>query len=74
VPEYSSRYIKFDGPFCDSPMGTTAILEYVVLYKYYGDTRTMEKAYPMDGQICQYLEGQGKKLLLVSGDWLDVWP
>ncbi|MCM4170782.1 alpha-L-rhamnosidase [Arenibacter sp. TNZ] len=77
VPDTVPEYIKFDGPFVDSPeWGTTAILNMWFLYKYYGDTRTMKKAYPMMVKYAKYLEGKAEGNLLTYGlgDWLDVGP
>jgi hypothetical protein len=77
VPDISPEYIQFTGPFVDSPeWGTTAILNMWFLYRFYGDTRTIYKAYPMMIKYAQFLEGKAEDNLLMYGlgDWLDVGP
>ena len=77
VPDIAPEYIKFEGPFVDSPeWGTTSILNMWFLYTHYGDTRTIDKAYPIMIKYAKYLEGKAKNNILNYGlsDWLDVGP
>ncbi len=77
VPDIAPEYVKFEGPFVDSPeWGTTGILDMWFLYKSYGDTRIISKAYPMMSKYARYLEGkaEGNILNYGLGDWLDVGP
>jgi len=77
VPDIAPEFVKFEGPFVDSPeWGTTAILDMWFLYKSYGDTRTIRKAYPMMIKYAKYLEqkAEGNILNYGLGDWLDVGP
>jgi alpha-L-rhamnosidase len=77
VPDIAPEYIKFGGPFVDSPeWGTTAILNMWFLYRFYGDTGTILKAYPMMIKYAKFMEGKAEDNLLIYGlgDWLDVGP
>ena len=77
VPDITPEYVKFEGPFIDSPeWGTTAILDMWFLYKSYGDIRTIMKAYPMMIKYAKYLEQKADRNILNYGlgDWLDVGP
>ena len=77
VPDIAPEFVKFEGPFVDSPeWGTTAILDMWFLYKSYGDIRTIDKAYPMMTKYAKYLEqkAEGNILNYGLGDWLDVGP
>lgn len=75
VPDIAPEYIKFSGPFVDSPeWGSTAILDMWFLYQFYGDTRSIHKAYPMMVKYAKFLEekAEGNLLMYGLGDWLDV--
>ncbi|WP_421826828.1 family 78 glycoside hydrolase catalytic domain [Larkinella sp.] len=75
VPDIAPEYIKFEGPFVDSPeWGTTAILDSWFLYRFYGDTSVVRKTYPMMTRYAGFLEGRAKDNLLLYGlgDWLDI--
>lgn len=75
IPDIAPEYMQFDGPFVDSPeWGTTGILDMWFLYKFYGDTVMMRKAYPMMKAYAQYLQTKAENNLLLYGlgDWLDV--
>tara|TARA_R110002050_G_scaffold113787_3_gene228871 strand:+ start:18938 stop:21682 length:2745 start_codon:yes stop_codon:yes gene_type:complete len=77
VPDIAPEYIKFAGPFVDSPeWGTTAILNMWFLYRFYGDIGTIHRAYPMMKKYAIFLEGkaEGNLLNYGLGDWLDVGP
>ena len=75
VPDIAPEYIKFDGPFVDSPeWGTTAILDSWFLYQFYGDTSVIRRTYPMMTKYADFLESRavGNLLLYGLGDWLDI--
>lgn len=75
IPDIAPEYMQFDGPFVDSPeWGTTGILDMWFLYKFYGDTAVIRKAYPMMKAYAQYLEARAQNNLLLYGlgDWLDI--
>lgn len=75
IPDIAPEYMQFDGPFVDSPeWGTTGILDLWFLYKFYGDTMMIRKAYPMMKAYAQYLQSKAENNLLLYGlgDWLDV--
>lgn len=75
VPDIAPEYIKFDGPFVDSPeWGTTAILDSWFLYRFYGDTSVIRKTYPMMTRYADFLENRATDNLLLYGlgDWLDI--
>lgn len=77
VPDIAPEFVKFEGPFVDSPeWGTTSILDLWFLYKYYGDTATIKKAYPMMIKYAGHLESKAQDNILHHGlnDWLDVGP
>ncbi|CAG5006275.1 Alpha-L-rhamnosidase [Dyadobacter sp. CECT 9275] len=75
VPDIAPEYIKFEGPFVDSPeWGTTAILDTWFLYQFYGDTTMIGKTYGMMTSYARHLEKQasGNLLNYGLGDWLDI--
>lgn len=75
IPDIAPEYMQFDGAFVDSPeWGTTGILDMWFLYKFYGDTMMMRKAYPMMKAYAKYLQSKAENHLLLYGlgDWLDV--
>jgi alpha-L-rhamnosidase len=75
VPDIAPEYIKFGGPFVDSPeWGTTGILDMWFLYKLYGDSAMIRKSYSMMTSYAKYLESKAENNLLNYGlgDWLDV--
>ncbi|GAB3900099.1 glycoside hydrolase family 78 protein [Larkinella knui] len=75
VPDIAPEYIKFEGPFVDSPeWGTTAILDSWFLYQFYGDTSVIRKTYRMMTRYADFLESRATDNLLLYGlgDWLDI--
>lgn len=75
IPDIAPEYMQFEGPFVDSPeWGTTGILNLWFLYKFYGDTSLIRKAYPMMTSYAAYLQKKSEKNLLLYGlgDWLDI--
>ena len=75
VPDIAPEYIKFDGPFVDSPeWGSTAILDTWFLYESYGDTAMIHKTYDMMTRYADFLGSRAESHLLNYGlgDWLDL--
>ncbi|RRB03998.1 family 78 glycoside hydrolase catalytic domain [Larkinella rosea] len=75
VPDIAPEYIKFEGPFVDSPeWGTTAILDSWFLVQFYGDTSVVRKTYRMMTRYADFLESRATDNLLLYGlgDWLDI--
>ncbi|MBX2925536.1 MAG: family 78 glycoside hydrolase catalytic domain [Chitinophagaceae bacterium] len=75
IPDIAPEYMQFEGAFVDSPeWGTTGILDLWFLYKFYGDTAMIRRAYPMMKAYTQYLQGRSENNLLLYGlgDWLDI--
>lgn len=75
VPDIAPEYIKFDGPFVDSPeWGSTAILDTWFLYESYGDTAMINKTYEMMTRYADFLGTRAESHLLNYGlgDWLDL--
>lgn len=77
VPDIAPEFVPFIGPMRDSPeWGSSCIILPWYLYKWYGNTRTMKKAYPMMKAYIAYLLGKsdGKILGHGLGDWCDIVP
>ncbi|WP_345028820.1 family 78 glycoside hydrolase catalytic domain [Ravibacter arvi] len=75
VPDIAPEYIKFSGPFVDSPeWGSTAILDTWFLYENYGDTAMIGKTYDMMTRYADFLGSRAESDLLNYGlgDWLDL--
>ena len=77
VPAIAPEYTEFTGGFRDSPeWGSAAIIVPWMIYKYYGDIRPIEKAWPMMVRYLDYLESKSKNHILSHGlgDWYDMGP
>jgi hypothetical protein len=77
VPCIAPEYVRFDGGFRDSPeWGSASIILPYLLYKWYGDTKVMETAWPMMTKYVEYLSGKAKNNILSHGlgDWYDMGP
>lgn len=80
IPEISPEYVKFDygnGMFRDSPeWGSSSILVPWYLYQWYGETNTLEEAYPTMQKYLAYLKTKAKNHILSQGlgDWFDLGP
>jgi len=77
VPDISPEYVEFVTGFRDSPeWGSSCIILPWYLYKWYGDTRAMEKAYPMMEHYVAYLGDKAENHILDHGlgDWYDLGP
>jgi hypothetical protein len=77
VPDIAPEYVQFDGGFRDSPeWGSASVILPWLLYKWYGDTKTMEQAWPMMVKYVEYLSETAKNNILYHGlgDWFDYGP
>ena len=80
VPTIAPEYTVFDfmdGVFRDSPeWGSASVILPWLMYKWYGDTYQMEKAWPMMTRYVDYLKGKSKNKILDHGlgDWYDLGP
>lgn len=77
VPGIAPEYVIFDGGFRDSPeWGSASILLPWLIYKWYGDISSMEKAWPMMTRYIDYLKSKSDRHILSHGlgDWYDLGP
>lgn len=77
VPDIVPEYVVFDDGFRDSPeWGSAAVIIPWYLYKWYGDKKAIEKAYPMMKRYISYLESKADGYILSHGlgDWFDLGP
>ena len=77
VPEIAPEYTVFGSPFRDSPeWGSSSILLPWYLYRWYGDSTTLQEAWPMMRRYIDYLQRETKAHLLYEGlgDWYDIGP
>lgn len=77
VPDITPEYVRFDGGFLSSPeWGSASVVLPWLLYKWYGDTENIKKAYPMMTKYVDYLAGQSNNHILSFGlgDWFDYGP
>lgn len=77
VPDIAPEYVEFAHGFRDSPeWGSSSIMLPWYLYKWYGDTKAMERAYPMMKKYVAYLGSKADNHILDHGlgDWYDLGP
>jgi hypothetical protein len=77
IPSIAPEYVQFDGGFRDSPeWGSASVILPWLLYKWYGDKKTMETAWPMMVKYVDYLSKMAKNNILSHGlgDWYDLGP
>lgn len=77
VPDIVPEYVVFDDGFRDSPeWGSAAVIIPWYLYQWYGDKKSIEKAYPMMKRYIRYLESKADAHILSHGlgDWFDLGP
>jgi alpha-L-rhamnosidase len=77
VPDIAPEFVYFIEGFRDSPeWGSAAVILPWLIYKWYGDTSTMKRAWPMMVRYVAYLEGKSKNHILDHGlgDWFDLGP
>jgi hypothetical protein len=77
VPDIAPEYVEFEGGFRDSPEwgGAGVILPWLV-YRWYGDPDTLERAWPAMKRYVDYLgtKAEGHILSHGLGDWYDLGP
>src|SRR5690606_38856156 len=80
IPEIAPEYIYFTwggDMFRDSPeWGSTGIILPWYMYKWYGNTEVLERAYPTMQRYINYLQGKAENNILKQGlgDWYDIGP
>lgn len=77
APEYATLNLYLNGYFRDSPeWGSASVILPWLLYKWYGDTATMDKAWPMMVKYVEYLKSKSDNHILAYGlgDWFDLGP
>uniref|UniRef100_UPI003217D830 family 78 glycoside hydrolase catalytic domain n=1 Tax=uncultured Draconibacterium sp. TaxID=1573823 RepID=UPI003217D830 len=77
VPDIVPEYVEFLGGFRDSPeWGSAAVILPYLLYKWYGDTRIIDTAWPMMIRYVNYLKSKSEQHILNHGlgDWFDLGP
>jgi len=77
IPDIAPEYVVFSDGFVDSPeWGSAGVLLPWMVYKWYGDRRLLEEAYPMMTGYVNYLSSKATGNLLSHGlgDWFDYGP
>lgn len=81
VPTITPEYPLFEGDFMqifrDSPeWGSSAVILPYLLYKWYGDTQTIDKAWDMMERYVNYLKVKSENHIVLHGlsDWYDLGP
>lgn len=77
VPDIAPEYVEFLAGFRDSPeWGSASIILPYLLYKWYGDVKIIEDAWPMMIKYINYLKKKSDNHLLTHGlgDWFDLGP
>jgi alpha-L-rhamnosidase len=75
VPAIVPEYCVMPGEFRDSPeWGSASIIIPWMIYKYYGDIRPMEKAWPMMVGYMEHMKSKSNNYILSHGlgDWYDL--
>jgi hypothetical protein len=77
VPDIAPEYVPFEGGFRDSPeWGSASIIIPWQLYRWYGDSDVLHRAYPMMTGYVDYLQSTSRENILYHGlgDWYDLGP
>ncbi len=77
VPDIAPEYVEFEGGFRDSPeWGAAGVIVPWLVYRWYGDRDTLERAWPTMTRYLEYLETKADGGLLTHGlgDWYDLGP
>jgi alpha-L-rhamnosidase len=77
VPDIAPEYVEFEGGFRDSPeWGSGGVVLPWLLYRWYGDRETLERAWPAMKRYVDYLgkKADGHLLSHGLGDWYDLGP
>ena len=77
VPDIAPEFVPLYDGFRDSPeWGSASVIIPWQIYKWYGDTEVLKRAYPMMTRYVDYLHGKSKNNILYHGlgDWYDLGP
>jgi len=77
VPDIAPEYTEFQGGFRDSPeWGSAAVILPWLVYKWYGDSEPIKKAWDMMARYVEYLRTKSENHILSHGlgDWYDLGP
>ena len=77
IPSIAPEYVLFEGAFRDSPeWGSASVIMPWLIYKWYGDPKVMEEAWPMMVRYVEYLSDKAEDHILAYGlgDWYDLGP
>jgi alpha-L-rhamnosidase len=80
VPTIAPEFALMDryyGDYRDAPVwGSASVVLPWLIYKWYGDTAVMQKAWPMMNKYIEYLKTRSKNLIIVHGlgDWCELNP
>lgn len=77
IPAIAPEYVRFSGGFEDSPeWGSSFIISNWYFYKWYGDTRHMERLYPDMKRYLYDLKSRSNGHIIAYGlgDWYDIGP
>jgi alpha-L-rhamnosidase len=77
VPDIAPELVKFEGGFRDSPeWGSASVILPWLIYKWYGDSAILEKAWPMMIRYVTYLQSKSDNNIVSHGlgDWFDMGP
>ncbi len=77
VPDIAPEYVPFKGGFRDSPeWGSASVIIPWQIYKWYGNSEILQKAYPMMKKYIAYLQSKAENNILSHGlgDWYDLGP
>jgi len=77
VPDIAPEFVPFGGGFRDSPeWGSSSVIIPWYLYNWYGDSKPMERAYPMMKKYVDYLGSKANGSIVSHGlgDWFDLGP
>jgi hypothetical protein len=77
VPDIAPEYVPFERGFRDSPeWGSASIIIPWQLYKWYGDSEVLKRAYSMMTGYVDYLQTKSENNILYHGlgDWYDLGP
>ena len=77
VPAIVPEFVRFGGDFTDSPeWGSAAVIVPWLVYKWYGDKKVLQDAFPMMEAYVAYLKSKSDEHLVSHGlgDWYDLGP
>ncbi|MGV8091695.1 MAG: glycoside hydrolase family 78 protein [Mangrovibacterium sp.] len=77
IPDIAPEYVEFVAGFRDSPeWGSAGVILPWLLYRWYDDRETIEKAWTMMNRYAVYLKNKSDHHILSHGlgDWFDLGP